>query len=97
MTEYELSDAALVQLVGYALENVEGVRVAGSKRRAVRVFREGEEVGIELSLVAEYGRPLEALAREVQRVVGETLLASAGVKTAYVDVNFLEVVPADAS
>ncbi len=102
MADYELSESALVQLVGYALEAVDGVRLASGKglagrRKPVRLTHEGNEVAVELGLVATYGRPLPQLGREVQRAVAEGLRATAGVNVRRVDVVFLEVEPGDAA
>jgi len=106
MVDYELSEAALLQLVAYALEDVEGVRLLGprrvgevlaGRRRAARVVREGDGVRVELQLAARYGRPLPELGREVQRAVGETLRATAGLRVKGVDVTFVEVEPGDAA
>jgi len=105
MIEYELSESALLQLLAYALEGVEGVRLAGprkvgevlaGRRRAARVVREEDGVRVELGLVARYGKPLPELGREVQRAVGEAFRATAGLRVKRVDVVFLEVEPADA-
>ncbi len=102
MADYELSEAALVELVGFALEAVEGVRLAsgkglGGRRRPVRIGREDGALVVELGLVAAYGRPLVELGREVQRAVTEGLKATAGLPVARVDVVFLEVEPGDAA
>jgi len=105
MVEYELSESALLQLLAYALEGVEGVRLAGprkvgevlaGRRRAARVVRDEDGVRVELGLVARYGKPLPELGREVQRAVSEAFRATAGLKVKRVDVVFLEVEPADA-
>ena len=98
MADYELSEAALAQLVGFALDAVDGVRLAsgkglGGRRRPVRLGREEGGITVELGLVAAYGRPLSELGREVQRAVAEGLKATAGVSVRRVDVVFLEVEP----
>ncbi len=105
MVDYELSESALLHLLAFALEDVEGVRLAGprkvgevlaGRRRSARVLREDDGVRVELGLVARYGRSLPELGREVQRAVSEAFRATAGLKVNRVDVVFLEVEPADA-
>ncbi len=101
MADYEISESALLQLVGYALEGVDGVRLAGRslgrRNRPIKASREGDRVRVELWLSADYGRPLVELGREVQRAVTEVLKATTGLKVDAVDVFFVEVVPKDAA
>jgi len=101
MAEFEISESALLQLVGYALEGVEGVRLASRslarRSRPLKATREGAHVRVELWLSADYGRPLLELGREVQRAVTEVLKATTGLKVDAVDVVFVEVVPKDAA
>lgn len=107
MIDFDLSEAALLHLITYALEGVEGVRLAsgrsvgdvfsGRRARAVKVTRDEGGVRVELALVAVYGKPLPALGEEVQRAVSESLRATAGLRVKAVDVTFSEVEPRDAS
>jgi len=105
MVDYELSESALLHLLAYALEEVDGVRLAGprkvgevlaGRRKAARVVRDEDGVRVDLGLVARYGKPLPELGREVQRAVSEAFRATAGLKVKEVNVAFLEVEPADA-
>lgn len=103
MADYELTDAALASLVGFALENVDGAQLAalsvrsvgevfsGRRGKPIRVSREGEVLSVELSVVMVYGTPLLERAREIQRAVSDTLIATTGLQVRNVDVAVIDV------
>ncbi|AEB11568.1 Asp23/Gls24 family envelope stress response protein [Marinithermus hydrothermalis] len=103
MVDYELSENALVSLVHLSLEGLEGVQLAapgarsvgdvlsGRRAKAVRIERGEEGLTVELSLVVAYGKPIPEAARQVQRVVTDTLSATTGLKVNAVNVTVVDV------
>jgi len=79
-----ITDAALVQIVVGAAEQVDGVRVR--RRRGV----EPEDGRVSLSLAARYGTVLPELARDVQARVAEALAAMCDLRVS-VDVSIEEL------
>ena len=79
-----ITDAALVQIVVGAAEQVDGVRVR--RRRGI----EPEDGRVSLSLAARYGTVLPELARDVQARVAEALAAMCDLRVS-VDVSIEEL------
>ncbi|MCS7069172.1 MAG: Asp23/Gls24 family envelope stress response protein [Meiothermus sp.] len=103
MVDYEVSESALVSLVVLAMEGLKGLRLApagtrsvgdvlsGRRSRPVRLEREGDGVTVDLNLSVDYGRPIMEAAKEAQKTVAETLMASTGLKVKAVNITVVAV------
>ncbi|MDX2005952.1 MAG: Asp23/Gls24 family envelope stress response protein [Meiothermus sp.] len=103
MVDYDLSESALVSLVTLSLEGQTGLRLAqpgarsvgdvlsGRRGRPVRLEREGDSLTVDLSVCIDYGKPVQDLAREAQKTVADTLVASTGLKVRSVNVTVVAV------
>ncbi|GIW28557.1 MAG: Asp23/Gls24 family envelope stress response protein [Meiothermus ruber] len=103
MVDYDLSESALVSLVTLALEGQKGLRLAqaggrsvgdvlsGRRSRPVRIEREGDTLVVDLNVCVDYGKSVIESAKEAQRIVGDVLIASTGLKVKAVNVTVVAV------
>ncbi|KGQ21423.1 Asp23/Gls24 family envelope stress response protein [Thermus filiformis] len=101
MVDYEITEGALGAIVTQALEGLEGVRLVSpgaktlgelfKRAKPVRVEREPDGLVVDLVLSVDYGRPIPALAQEVQRAVAEALFVATGEKVKAVNLTVAQV------
>lgn len=101
MVDYEITEGALTAIVTQALEGLEGVRLLSPsaktlgellrRSKPVRVEREPEGLVVDLILSVDYGRPIPALAQEVQKAVAEALFVTTGEKVKAVNLTVAQV------
>jgi len=92
--EFSVEPQVLEEIAGMAAGKVEGVaELAGgiggrlAKRTSgVTATRTGDSIGIEVHIVAEYGRPLKEVASGVQTAIAEAIRSMIGRPAATVDV-----------
>lgn len=85
-----VTETALAQLVGRAVESVEGARLRKGRRRLELEIQAGH-VRAELELAVAYGRTLPEVARAVQERVEEALAGMCGLVVDAVDVSVEEL------
>ena len=85
-----VSEAALAQIVGGAVSQVEGVRLRKGRHRLSLELADGR-ARAQLELVVAYGRVLPDVARAVQERVAEALGGMCDVEVDTVDVNVVEL------
>ncbi len=101
MVDYEITEGALGAIVAQALEGLEGVRLIApgaktlgelfKRSKPVRVERGPEGLLVDLVLSVDYGRPIPALAQEVQKVVAEALFVATGERVGAVNLTVAQV------
>lgn len=87
-----ISSDILASYAADAAREVAGVRGLGP-RKGVRISEQGGQVRVEVHLALEWGMPIPAVAREVQRRGGGYLRQMARVEPVAVDVIVDEIGP----
>jgi len=85
-----LSEAALAEIVGGAVAQVEGARLRKGRRRLVLELTDGH-ARAQLELAVAYGHVLPDVARAVQERVAEALAGMCEFDVETVDVNVVEL------
>ena len=85
-----VSEAALAQIVGVAVSQVEGARLRKGRRRLALELADGH-ARAQLELAVAYGRVVPDVARSVQARVAEALGAACAVEVDSVDVSVEEL------
>lgn len=85
-----LSEAALAQIVGGAVGQVEGARLRKGRRRLALELAEGH-ASAQLEVVVAYGRVLPDVARSVQQRVADALARMCDVEVDEVAITVVEL------
>jgi uncharacterized alkaline shock family protein YloU len=85
-----LSEAALAQIVGGAVGQVEGARLRKGRRRLALELADGH-ARAQLELAVGHGRVIPEVARSVQARVAEALAVMCELEVDAVDVNVVEL------